>query len=640
MDQVHRILIVEDNPGDVRLIMEMLREGGSDVTAESVDTLASAIERLAAADIDVALLDLGLPDSQGLETFARLRDAAPGVALVVLTGNSDVELAIRAVREGARDFLVKGKVDGDVLTRAIAYALGRQRSDEAMTQERALLARAEEIARLGSWRYDLTTGEMWWSDEMHRIFGLDPDNPPEDLIAASEAVAHPEDRGRMSTMIQAVVPDGTAKSAQYRILLPGGTLRWIAAHSRQECDVRGAVVAITGFAQDITELKSAEEAMVRDAALDQAIASLSVAMVAAKPSIEQLAELVLADAKELTGSTRGFISLCDSSASQSGDCASMGAASAVDAGLVREFDAMSAFDHPWEWLSKAGDAFYTNSAASVPSLDKTPEGHATIRTLLSAPAIAEGRLVGRIAVGNAPGGYTDEDLATVERLAALFAIAVVGGEERAALLASDSSLRQSNTRFERMVYAVAEAMGRVVEVRDPYTQGHEVRVAKLAKLIAQEMRMSGDAIDAIEMAGLVHDIGKLSVPAEILTKPGNLSDNEFALIKEHSETGYTILKGVDFPWPVADIVLAHHERRDGSGYPYGLKGDNIPLASRVLAVADVVEAMASHRPYRPALGLDVAVAELTGHAEKYDPGVVSALLALYESGRVDLRPAA
>jgi len=640
MNQTHRVLIVEDNPGDVRLIMEMLRESGGGVTAESVDTLASAIERLAAADIDVALLDLGLPDSQGLETFARLREAAPGVALVVLTGNADVELAVSAVREGAHDFLVKGKVDADVLTRAIAYALGRQRSDEAMTQERALLARAEEIARLGSWRHDLATGEMWWSDEMHRIFGLDPDNPPEDLVAASEAVTHPDDRGRMSRMAQAVVANGPVRSAQYRILLPGGTLRWIAAHSQQECDARGAIVAITGFAQDVTGLKSAEEAIVRDAALDRAVASVSAAMVAAKPSIEELAELVLADAKELTGSTRGFISVCDPSASQSGDCAPADGASAVDAGRVREIDPMSAYNHPWEWLSKAGDAFYTNSAASVPALDETPGGHVAVTSLLSAPAIADGRLVGRIAVGNAPGGYTDEDLATVERLAALFAIAVVGQEERVALLASDSSLRQSNVRFERMVYAVAEAMGRIVEARDPYTQGHEVRVARLAKLIAQEMQLSEDDIDAIEMAGLVHDIGKLSVPAEILTKPGSLSDNEFALIKEHSETGYTILSGIDFPWPVADIVLAHHERRDGSGYPRGLKGEGIPLASRVLAVADVVEAMASHRPYRSALGLDLAVAELTDHAERYDPDVASALIALYASGRVDLLPTA
>jgi putative nucleotidyltransferase with HDIG domain len=191
-----------------------------------------------------------------------------------------------------------------------------------------------------------------------------------------------------------------------------------------------------------------------------------------------------------------------------------------------------------------------------------------------------------------------------------------------------------------MVYGVAEAMGRIVEVRDPYTQGHEVRVAKLAKLIAEEMHLTEDEVEAIEMSGLVHDIGKLCVPAEILTKPGRLIEEEFALIKKHSEAGYSILKGIEFPWAIAEIVLAHHERMDGSGYPNGLTGEEIPPASRVLAVADVVEAMASHRPYRAALGLDAAVDELAQQAEKYDRNVVAAFLALYDADRVDFLPPA
>jgi putative nucleotidyltransferase with HDIG domain len=191
-----------------------------------------------------------------------------------------------------------------------------------------------------------------------------------------------------------------------------------------------------------------------------------------------------------------------------------------------------------------------------------------------------------------------------------------------------------------MVYGVAEAMGRIVEVRDPYTQGHEVRVAKLAKLIAEEMHLTEDEVEAIEMSGLVHDIGKLCVPAEILTKPGKLIEEEFALIRKHSEAGYSILKGIEFPWAIAEIVLAHHERMDGSGYPGGLLEVDIPLASRVLAVADVAEAMASHRPYRAALGLDAAMSELTGNSQMYDADVVAAFLALYESGRVDFLPQA
>lgn len=148
-------------------------------------------------------------------------------------------------------------------------------------------------------------------------------------------------------------------------------------------------------------------------------------------------------------------------------------------------------------------------------------------------------------------------------------------ERRAMLVASEASLRESKESLEKMVYAVAEAMGKVVEVRDPYTEGHEVRVARLAKQIAQEMHLPASDVEAIEMAGLVHDVGKLSVPAEILTKPGRLSEIEYLLIKEHPQAGYKILKDIEFPWPLAEMVLAHHERRDGSGYPRGLRGDEI-----------------------------------------------------------------
>jgi len=138
------------------------------------------------------------------------------------------------------------------------------------------------------------------------------------------------------------------------------------------------------------------------------------------------------------------------------------------------------------------------------------------------------------------------------------------------------------------------------------------------------------------MAALVHDIGKLSVPAELLTKPGKLSDAEFALIKGHPQSGYDILKSIDFGRPVAEIALQHHERMDGSGYPNRLQGDEVPMAARIVAVADVIEAMAAHRPYRAALGVEAAVGEIRDHPEKYDPVVIAACLRLYEDGRLGL----
>jgi PAS domain S-box-containing protein/putative nucleotidyltransferase with HDIG domain len=198
----------------------------------------------------------------------------------------------------------------------------------------------------------------------------------------------------------------------------------------------------------------------------------------------------------------------------------------------------------------------------------------------------------------------------------------------------EAELLEGHARLEQMVYDVAEAMGRIVEARDPYTQGHEVRVAELAKRIAAEMRLSDDEIDGVEMAAVVHDIGKLSVPVEILNRPGKLSEVEFQIIKQHPTTGYEILKGIAFPWNVAQSVLQHHERADGSGYPLGLAGEEICRSARILAVADVIEAMASRRPYRQALGVDAAVEEIDAHREKYDPDVVDACMRLYESGSI------
>lgn len=168
-----------------------------------------------------------------------------------------------------------------------------------------------------------------------------------------------------------------------------------------------------------------------------------------------------------------------------------------------------------------------------------------------------------------------------------------------------------------------------VEMRDPYTAGHQSKVADIANAIAVEMELPPETVEGIRMAGIVHDLGKICVPAEILNKPGKLSAAEFALIKDHPQVAYDILKNVTFPWPIAEIILQHHERLDGSGYPHGLKGDEIRLEARILCVADVVEAMAAHRPYRPALGMEEALKEIKkNRGILYHPDVVDACLKL------------
>jgi len=188
----------------------------------------------------------------------------------------------------------------------------------------------------------------------------------------------------------------------------------------------------------------------------------------------------------------------------------------------------------------------------------------------------------------------------------------------------------SEERMKRALMAAVEAMLAAVETRDPYTAGHQRRVAVLACAIAEEMGLPAERVEGLRMAALIHDLGKISVPAELLTMPRTLTKVEFALVKTHAQAGHNILKDIDFPWPIARMILEHHERLDGSGYPQGLKDGEMLEESRILAVADVVESMASHRPYRAALGIDAALAEIEDKAGVlYDPQIVAACLRLF-----------
>ena len=200
---------------------------------------------------------------------------------------------------------------------------------------------------------------------------------------------------------------------------------------------------------------------------------------------------------------------------------------------------------------------------------------------------------------------------------------------------TDEELKESFEKLRRSQEQTVAALASTAEIRDPYTSGHQMRVTKLACFIAEHMGLSAELIEGLRIAGLLHDIGKISVPAEILSKPGKITKDEYNIIKNHCQVGYDILKEIEFQWPVAKIVLQHHERMDGSGYPLGIKGEEIILEARILAVADVIEAMSSHRPYRPGLGLDKALEEII---EKrgilFDPMVVDACLELSSSGKL------
>jgi PAS domain S-box-containing protein/putative nucleotidyltransferase with HDIG domain len=195
---------------------------------------------------------------------------------------------------------------------------------------------------------------------------------------------------------------------------------------------------------------------------------------------------------------------------------------------------------------------------------------------------------------------------------------------------AERQIEQQVLRLQKAMRSTIDAIAIIGELRDPYTHGHEHRVGELAAAIAREMGLSPEQTEGIRIAGCLHDVGKICVPVEILTKPTRLRPEEFNLIKVHPQTGYDILKGIEFPWPIAEIVRQHHERMDGSGYPRGLKGAQILLEARIVAVADAVEAMAAHRPYRAGRGIDLALAEMEAtRGRLYDGAVVDACLRLF-----------
>ena len=196
------------------------------------------------------------------------------------------------------------------------------------------------------------------------------------------------------------------------------------------------------------------------------------------------------------------------------------------------------------------------------------------------------------------------------------------------------NLRDTLEKLQRTLGGVIHAMALTIEKRDPYTAGHQERVAHLARAMARAMHLPEEQVKGLEMAAHIHDIGKIRVPSEILSRPGQLSDIEFALVKTHPRVGYEILRPIEFPWPVAEIVYQHHEKMDGSGYPRGLSDQEILLEAKILTVADVVEAMAFHRPYRAALGIDKALTEIVrGKGRFYEPEAVKACLAVFKGNR-------
>lgn len=203
------------------------------------------------------------------------------------------------------------------------------------------------------------------------------------------------------------------------------------------------------------------------------------------------------------------------------------------------------------------------------------------------------------------------------------------------------ALQENLAQFQHAMVGTIQAISLAIELRDPYTAGHQLRVAELACAIGEELNLSEDRLYGLHMASVLHDLGKITIPAEILARPGGLNELEYGIVQNHVQAGFDIIKKIECPWPLADIVLQHHERMNGSGYPNGLKGEEILLEARILAVSDVIETISSHRPYRPSLGINRAIEEIVSNRGiLYDEAVVDVCTALVQEKGFKFKPVA
>lgn len=501
----------------------------------------------------------------------------------------------------------------------------RRRAEEELHRSRELLAQAQRIAHLGSWELDLMANRLTWSDEVYRIFEFDPAqfSPSyENFLAA----VHPEDRAMVNQAYTEHMSRRTPYDLSHRLLMKDGRVKYV----RERCETiyqDDKPVRSVGTMQDITAQKISELALFK---VNRALKTLSAgnaALVRASDERALLNEMCRV-VTETGGYRMAWIGYAEQDTLKSVRPVAHGG---FDQGYIASLD-ISWGDNK-RGRGPTGSAIRSGMPQVVRDLQSDPRfapwrdlavshGYASS---ISLPLKEDDAAFGALNIYAAePNAFDEEEVRLLAEMADDLAYGIVN-------LRTRKLANESEQRLRKSLEATVEAIAATVETRDPYTAGHERRVAQLATAIAREMGLPPEQVEGIHFGGLIHDLGKLYVPAEILSKPGRLSPVEFELVKQHPQAGYDIIKAIEFPWPVARMVLEHHERLDGSGYPGRLMGDAILFEARILAVADVVESMSSHRPYRPALGPDAALEEIERNRGRlYDAAVVDACLRLFK----------
>jgi len=420
---------------------------------------------------------------------------------------------------------------------------------------------------------------------------------------------------------------------EYRIRKKDGEIRWIQDLVQIFTDSAGQIDYVNGILFDITDRKQAEERLKRTSRALKALSACNQALVRAtqeKGFLTDVCEVIV----RAGGYPLAWVGYAQPDKMKSViPIASAGVEAEHPEGIDLTWGEGERGQGPGGMAIKTGEIQVARDILHDPALALWHEEWRRLdfKAIIALPLMVEGKAIGILDIcAKDPEAFDPEEVRLLEELAGGVAFGIwslrTDKERRRAEAEVQRSLEKLTKALDGTVLAVANTM----EMRDPYTAGHQRRVAQLASAIAQEMGFPAERVEAMRVLGCLHDIGKIAIPAEILNKPGRISSMELTLIKDHPQVGYEIIKDIEFPFPLAEGILQHHERLNGSGYPQGIAGADIILEARILGVADVVEAMASHRPYRVALGIDQALEEISrNRGILYDPEVVDICLKLF-----------
>ena len=426
--------------------------------------------------------------------------------------------------------------------------------------------------------------------------------------------------------LDAIGAGGVLAHYENPIKTRSGELREIVWNNTMLRDSAGNTIGTASIGEDVTERKRSEEAMYRAVSALNALSHCNTALVHASDEgwlLNEICRIVVV----IAGYRLAWVGFAEHDPQKT---VRPVAYAGYAAGYMERVQVT--WDDTAYGRGPAGTAIRTLEPQVVQDAHTDPQYELWrdnaikigYRSVLGLPLASAGTVLGALCIyASDRNGFGAEDIRLLSGLANELAFGIV-------TLRTRTEHEQSAERLRRGMESAIEALAGTLEMRDAYTAGHQRRVAKLAAAIASDLGFSEDEIHGIHLAATVHDLGKIQVPAEILTKPTTLSKLEFELVKTHAQAGYDLLKDIDFPWPIAQLVYQHHERLDGSGYPRGLRSEDTLIGAKILAVADTIEAMFSHRPYRPGLGIEASLAEITKNRDKlYDAAVVDACVKLF-----------